>query len=61
MLLIIKGRILMHYISVADPDPGSGALLTSGSGMDEKSGSGVRIRDEQPGSYFLKLRNHFLG
>jgi hypothetical protein len=37
--------------SVADPDPGSGAFLTPGSG----------IRDEQPGSYFLELRNHFYG
>jgi hypothetical protein len=27
--------------------------------MGEKSGSG--IRNEQPGSYFLELRNHFLG
>jgi len=37
--------------SVADPDPGSGAFLTPGSGL----------RDEQPGSYFLELRKHFLG
>jgi hypothetical protein len=37
--------------SVADPDPGSGALLTPGS----------EIRDEQSGSYFLELRNHFFG
>jgi hypothetical protein len=22
-------------------------------------GIGIRIRDEQPGSYFLELRNHF--
>jgi hypothetical protein len=22
---------------------------------------GIRIRDEQPGSYFLELRNHFIG
>ncbi len=36
-----------------DPDPRSGAFLTPG--------SGIRIRDEQPGSYFLELRNHFLG
>jgi hypothetical protein len=34
-----------------DPDPESG--------MGKKSGSG--IRDEQPGSYFLEHRNHFLG
>jgi hypothetical protein len=32
-------------------DPGSGAFLTPGSG----------IRDEQPGLYFLELRNHFFG
>jgi hypothetical protein len=31
--------------------------------MVKKSGpgSGIRIRDEQPGSYFRELRNHFLG
>jgi hypothetical protein len=31
--------------------------------MSEKSGSGsgIRIRDEQPGSYFRELGNHFLG
>jgi hypothetical protein len=28
--------------------------------MDRKSASGSGIRDEQPGSYFLELRNHFL-
>jgi hypothetical protein len=27
--------------------------------MGKKSGSGSGIRDEQPGSYFLELRNHF--
>ncbi len=37
--------------SVADPDPGSGAFLTPGSG----------IRYEQPGSYFLELINHYVG
>ncbi len=49
----------LRYSSVADPDPGSGAFLTPRSGMDKKSGSG--IRNEQPGSYFLELRNHVLG
>ncbi len=29
--------------------------------MGKKSGSGPGIRDEQPGSYFLELRNHFFG
>jgi hypothetical protein len=29
--------------------------------MGRKSASGSGIRDEQPGSYFLVLRNHFLG
>jgi hypothetical protein len=47
--------------SVADPDPGLGAFLTPGSGIRDgrKSASGSGIRDEQPGSYFLELRNHF--
>jgi hypothetical protein len=38
-----------------------GAILTPGSGIRDgrKSASGSGIRDEQPGSYFLELRNHF--
>ncbi len=42
-------------------DLGLGAFLTPGSGIREgrKSASGSGIRDEQPGSYFLELRNHF--
>ncbi len=37
--------------------------MTPGSGIRDvkKSGSVSGIRDEQPGSYFLELRNHFLG
>jgi hypothetical protein len=30
-------------------------------GKKSESGSGIRIRDEQPGSYFRELRNHFFG
>ncbi len=47
--------------SVADPDPGLGAFLTPGSGMGESQhpDPGSVIRNEQAGSYFLKLRNHF--
>jgi hypothetical protein len=45
---------------------GSGAFLTSGSGIwDPGSGMGkkikIRIRDIHPGSYFRELRNNFLG
>jgi hypothetical protein len=29
--------------------------------MGRKSATGSGIRDEQPGSYFLELRNHFFG
>jgi hypothetical protein len=38
-----------------------GAFLTPGSGIRDgrKSASGSGIRDEQPGSYFLELKNHF--
>jgi hypothetical protein len=35
--------------------------LDPGSGMSKKSGSGSGIRDEQPGSFFPELRNHFFG
>jgi hypothetical protein len=45
--------------SVAHPDPGSGAFLTPGSGMGRKSASGSGMNN--PGSYVLELRNHFLG
>ncbi len=42
-------------------DPGLGAFLTPGSGIRDgrKSASGSGLRDEQPGSYFSELRNHF--
>ncbi len=36
-------------------------IMDPGSVMGRKSASGSGIRDEQPGSYFLELRNHFLG
>jgi hypothetical protein len=42
--------VLMYTGPVADPDPGSHAFLTPGSGMGKKSGPGsvIRIWDEQP-------------
>jgi hypothetical protein len=46
-------RSITVLASVADPDPGSG--------MGRKSAFGSGIRDEQPGSYFLELRNHYFG
>ncbi len=47
--------------SVADPDPGSGIGCLfdpwiRDPGWEKVS---IRIRDEQPGSYCLELRNHF--
>ncbi len=51
-----------------DPDPGSrirdqglSAFWTPGSGIRDPGWEkvSIRIRDEQPGSYFLELRNHF--
>ncbi len=49
--------------SVTDRDPGSGIWclfdpLDPGSGMGKKSGSGsgIRVRGEQPGSYFRVLK-----
>jgi hypothetical protein len=30
-------------------------------GKKSRNGSGIRIQDEQPGSYFLELTNYFLG
>jgi hypothetical protein len=58
-----KGRVeAVLWIRIRDP--GSSAFLTPGSGIRDgkQIGSGfrIRIRDDQPGSYFLELRNHFL-
>jgi hypothetical protein len=55
---------------VADPEPGSGIRCLfdpwirvrdpgSGIGRSQYPDPGSGIRDEQPGSYFLELRNHF--
>jgi hypothetical protein len=41
--------LLYPVLRIRIRDPGLDAFLTPGSG----------IRDEQPGSYFLELRNHF--
>jgi hypothetical protein len=55
-------------ISVADPDPGSGIGCLFDpwirDGESQHPDPGYGIRDEQPGSYVLELRNHifaFLG
>jgi hypothetical protein len=45
-----NSELIMHFYSVADLDPGSGAFLTPGSGMGKKIR--IRIRDEQPGANF---------
>ncbi len=52
-----QGTTCTPYTSVADPDPGSGAYLTpgsGGSGMGEKSGSGFGM-NIHPWSYFGEL------
>jgi hypothetical protein len=61
-------RLGLVASSVADPDPGSGAFWTRGSGMGKKSDpdpewvkSRIRIRDVQPGSCFRELRKPFFG
>jgi hypothetical protein len=56
--MLYRTNLKKHiFPCVAAPDPGSGAFLTHGSGMDKKTGS--RIRDEQPESYFREIRNQF--
>jgi hypothetical protein len=47
--------------SVANPDPGSGAFCDPWIRNPGWVKSRIRIRDEQPGSYFLELRNNFFG
>jgi hypothetical protein len=57
----IQTKLLRAVLGIRIRDPGLGAFLTPGSGIRDgrKSASGSGIRDEQPGSYFLELRNHF--
>ncbi len=49
----------MLRIRIRDPGSGIGCLFDPGIRDGRKSASGSGIRDEQPGSYFLELRNHF--
>jgi hypothetical protein len=53
--------MVLTVLRIRIRDPGLGTFLTPGSGIRDgrKSASGSGIRDEQPGSYFLELRNHF--
>ncbi len=46
-------------LRIRDPGSGIGYLFDPGIRAGRKSASGSAIRDEQPGSYFLELRNHF--
>ncbi len=57
--LLVFVRVPYLTVNDADPDPGLGAFSTPGSRDGRKSASGSGIRNEQPGSYFLELRNHF--
>ncbi len=58
---------LCQTFSVADPDPGSGAFLTPGSGMSKKSGSGSgmnnpdHISESLETSFGVKILNFFYG
>jgi hypothetical protein len=47
----------MYHTSVADLDSGIRCPFDSGMGKKIR----IRIRDEQPRSYFRELRNNFLG
>jgi hypothetical protein len=55
----ITDEVSSLYAGSSVADPGSGAFLISGSGI--RDGYKVRIRNEQPESYFGEFRNHFLG
>jgi hypothetical protein len=56
---IINSNRRLSVFQIRDP----GAFLTPGSGIRDgkKTVSGIRIQDEQPGSYFRELRNQFFG
>jgi hypothetical protein len=51
-------KLLYIFVSIADPDPGSGAFLTPGSGMGRKSASGSGMNN--PDHIFQSLETTFL-
>jgi hypothetical protein len=59
MPIIYIEEIETALFSVADPGSGIGCLFDPWIRHGRKSESGSGIRDEQPGSYFLELRNQF--
>ncbi len=54
---IVTGTVLRSRIR----DPVPIWLLDPGWAKKSRSGSGIQIRDEHPGSYFRELGNNFLG
>ncbi len=59
---MILSTIHIRFFSVVDPDPGSGAFLTPGGDPGSRIGKiSDKGSDEHSGSYFLELRNNFLG
>jgi hypothetical protein len=57
-------NFIWKKFSVADPDPIRSFFDPyirdlGWVGNKSRSGSGIRIRDKHPGSYFLELRNNF--
>jgi hypothetical protein len=51
---------ILHILKqFADPDPGSGAFLTPGSGIGKKSGSGSGMNNQDRISW--SLETHFFG
>jgi hypothetical protein len=59
LALKIQNHELQDQTSFADPDPGSGAFLNSGSGIRDgkKSGSGSRMNNLD---HISELKNNFL-
>jgi hypothetical protein len=51
--------VMSSLTSVADPGSGIGYLFDPWIRDPGWKKDSIRIRDEQPGSYFLELRNHF--
>jgi hypothetical protein len=51
---------MKHCNSVVDPDPESGIQCLFDPWIRDPGWvDSIRIRDEQPGSYFLEIRNNF--
>jgi hypothetical protein len=54
----VTQQVLVHHLELAGQHPANKEMFMYKNTLCQKL---KKFRDEQPGSYFLELRNHFFG